>query len=83
MLYVLIGRKWATRILPFILGALVLLGLVWNGWWLWAVLIYFLGRVYAEPLDQITPLDTRRKLLAVLGLIIFLLTFSPVPLSLF
>jgi hypothetical protein len=47
------------------------------------VLIYFLGRVYAEPLDQITPLDSRRKLLAVLGLIIFLLTFSPVPLSIF
>jgi membrane-associated protease RseP (regulator of RpoE activity) len=82
MMYVLIGRKAASRTFPFILGALVLLGLVWNGWWLWAALIFFLGRRYAEPLDQITPLDTPRKLLAVLALILFILTFSPVPLSL-
>ena len=49
------------------------------GWWLWAALIFLLGRSYAEPLDQITPLDNRRKVLAVIALIVFLLTFSPVP----
>jgi membrane-associated protease RseP (regulator of RpoE activity) len=81
MMYVLIGRKSALRSFPFVLGALVLLGIVWNGWWLWAGLIFLLGRRYAEPLDQITPLDTPRKLLAVLALIVFILTFSPVPLS--
>jgi hypothetical protein len=83
MLYVLLGRKAAARTLPFILAVLVLLGLAWSGWWLWAALIFFLGRTYAEPLDQITPLDTNRKLLAVLALILFILTFSPVPLSIF
>ena len=82
LLYVLVGRKWAARILPFILGALVILGFVWNGWWLWAVLIFFLGRTYAEPLDQITPIDSRRKMLAALGLVIFLVTFIPIPLIL-
>jgi len=82
MLYVLVGRKVASRIRPIILVALVLLGFVWNGWWLWAVLIFFLGRYYAEPLDQITTLDNRRKALAVLALILFLLTFTPVPLQL-
>ena len=82
LLYVLVGRKWAARILPFILGALVILGFAWNGWWLWAVLIFFIGRTYAEPLDQITPIDSRRKMLAALGLVIFLVTFIPVPLIL-
>lgn len=82
MLYVLIGRERARRVWPFVLGALVLLGLFWVGWWLWAGLIFLLGRAYAEPLDQITPLDTRRKVLAVIALIVFLLTFSPVPLTL-
>jgi len=82
VIYVLIGRKYASRVFPFILGALVLLGIVWNGWWLWAALIYFIGRRYAEPLDQITPLDPPRKLLAVVALLLFLFTFSPVPLSL-
>jgi membrane-associated protease RseP (regulator of RpoE activity) len=82
MLYVLFGRKRAQRVFPFILGALLLLGIFWTGWWLWAGIIFFLGRSYAEPLDEITPLDNRRKALAVLALIVFLLTFSPVPLTL-
>lgn len=83
MLYVLIGRKKARYLLPFVLGVLVLLGIFWTGWWLWAALIFLLGRSYAEPLDQITPLDNRRKGLAVLALIVFLLTFSPVPFTIF
>jgi membrane-associated protease RseP (regulator of RpoE activity) len=82
LLYVLVGRKWAARTLPVVLIFLVLLGFVWNGWWLWAVLIFFLGRAYAEPLDQISTIDTKRKILAALGLMIFLVTFIPVPLIL-
>jgi membrane-associated protease RseP (regulator of RpoE activity) len=80
MLYVLFGAKGSRRVLPFILIAMVALGFFWYGWWLWAVLIFFLGRSYAEPLDQITPLDGRRKALAVLALVIFVLVFTPVPL---
>jgi hypothetical protein len=34
----------------------------------------------AEPLDEITELDPGRKILARIGLIIFFLVFSPVPL---
>ena len=48
---------------------------------LWAVLVFFFGRNYAEPLDQITPLDGKRKILGIIALIIFVLTFIPVPLS--
>ncbi len=81
MMYVLLGRAKARFILPFILGILILLGFFWAGWWLWAGIIFLLGRSYAEPLDQITPLDGRRKALAVLALIMFLITFSPVPLT--
>lgn len=82
VLYVLLGRK-ARAVLPFILVALVVLGTVWSGWWLWAFLIFLLGRVYAEPLDQITALDSNRRWIAILGLIIFLLVFTPLPLSIF
>jgi membrane-associated protease RseP (regulator of RpoE activity) len=84
MLYVLFGARGARRILPFILIALVLLGFAWNGWWLWAALIFFLvGRVYDDPLDQITPLDGKRKALAVLALVIFILVFTPAPILIF
>jgi hypothetical protein len=47
---------------------------------LWAALIFFLGRIYAEPLDQITQLDQKRKALAWVGIFIFFLVFTPVPL---
>ncbi len=78
VIYVLLGER-AKKLVPFILVGLVLLGIVWTGWWLWAFLVFFLGRVYAEPLDQITGLDQKRKALAVLGIIIFILVFTPVP----
>lgn len=82
ILYVLVGRKRALQMLPFILGAIALLGFFWTGWWLWLALILLLGRFHAEPLDQITPLDTGRRWLAVFAIIVFLLVFTPVPISL-
>ncbi|HMN59809.1 MAG TPA: site-2 protease family protein [Anaerolinea sp.] len=83
VLYVLLGRKRAARLLPVILALLIGLGFFWNGWWLWAALIFFFGRLYAEPLDEITPLDPARKALAVGAIILFLLVFIPVPLVAF
>jgi membrane-associated protease RseP (regulator of RpoE activity) len=79
LIYSLFGDKlkWVR---PVILWALVILGFMWSGWWLWAFLILFLGRIRAEPLDEITELDPGRKILARIGLIIFFLVFSPVPL---
>lgn len=82
ILYALFGKR-SRIILPFILVALIILGTVWSGWWLWAFLIFLLGRSHAEPLDQITTLDSRRKALAVFGLVVFVLVFTPIPLSFF
>jgi len=79
VMYVLLGPR-ARKLWPFILAALGLLGFAWSGWWIWALLIFALGRIYAQPLDQITPLDPRRRLVAILGVILFLLVFTPVPL---
>ncbi len=79
VIYSLIGKK-AKYMQPVVLVFLILLGFAWSGWWFWAVLILLLGRVYAEPLDQITTINTGRKIIAIIGLIIFLLVFTPVPL---
>jgi membrane-associated protease RseP (regulator of RpoE activity) len=79
LLYVLLGKR-AGRLLPYLIVGLVALGVVWSGWWLWAALIFFLGRAHAQPMDEITPLDPARKALAVFGLLVFLMTFTPVPL---
>lgn len=83
VMYVLIGRERARKLYPIVLAGLIALGFVWSGWWFGAGLLFFMGRRYAEPLDQITPLDENRKWLAMLALVIFILTFTPVPLTLF
>jgi membrane-associated protease RseP (regulator of RpoE activity) len=79
LIYVLLGKR-ANVLLPVILIVLVFLGFFWPGWWFWAFLILLLGRLHAEPLDQITVLDAPRQAVAILGIIIFLLVFTPVPL---
>jgi len=79
VLYVLAGRR-ARLLWPVVLAALIGLGFVWNGWWLWAGIIFFMGRVYAKPLDSITTLDPGRRLVALLGIVVFILVFTPVPL---
>lgn len=79
-LYVLLGRR-ARLFVPVIVAALVVLGFFWMGWFLWAGLVLLLGRTHAEPLDQITPLDPKRRAIAIALLIMFVLVFMPVPLQ--
>jgi membrane-associated protease RseP (regulator of RpoE activity) len=74
------GVQNARRLFPYILVAMVLMGFFWETWWIWAVLIFLMGRFYAEPLDQITPLDKKRKWLGWLAIVLFVITFIPVPL---
>jgi len=83
VVYVLLGKKNAKRLFPVILILLGVLGFFWEGWWLWAGLIFLFGRRFAEPLDQITPIDRKRKVLGIIALIIFILIFTPVPLVVF
>ncbi len=78
ILYATLGKR-ARRFYPLVLGVTFLLGFGWTGWWVWTLLLFWLGRVHAEPLDQITPLDGKRYLLALLVLVVFVLVFIPVP----
>ncbi|MCJ7694536.1 MAG: site-2 protease family protein [Anaerolineaceae bacterium] len=78
--HVLFGKSTSRKILPVILMILALLGFVWNGWWLWVILIIVFGRSYSEPLDQVTQLDRPRKILAIIVMIVLILIFMPVPL---
>jgi len=79
-LYVLIGRR-VERLIPVVLVILAVWGFFWNGWWLWAGLIYVLNRRHVELLDEITQLDGKRRALAILTLILFVLVITPVPLA--
>lgn len=78
VIYSLFGEK-AKKVFPFIVGLLVVLGFAWSGWWLWAALLFWLGRVYAQPMDQVTELDPTRKLIAYAMIMVFIFVFTPVP----
>jgi Zn-dependent protease len=81
ILFALIGER-ARRLYYPLIGAMVLLVLTGSDAWLfWLILLFLFGRIYAAPLDMITPMDRRRKWIAVIGLIVFVLTFVPVPFS--
>ncbi|MCB0119971.1 MAG: site-2 protease family protein [Anaerolineales bacterium] len=77
VIHSLFGEK-AKKSFPFVVGALIVLGLFWTGWWLWAALLFLL-RVNAQPMDQITQLDPTRKAVAYTMLVVFILVFTPVP----
>lgn len=78
VIYSLFGEK-AKKAFPFIVGLLIILGLFWSGWWLWAALLFWLGRVNAQPMDLITELDPKRKTVAYAMIVVFILVFTPVP----
>ncbi len=65
------------------LGLLLVCGLVfWYGWLMWAVLLAFLGWRHPPPFHYWVPLDGRRKFLGFVTIVVFILTFSPMPFSL-
>jgi len=80
ILYALVGERARLLYAPILIGMMALV-FVTPVWLFWLVLLFFFGRVYATPLDNITKLDPRRRLIAILGLIVFVVTFTPIPLS--
>lgn len=77
--YALLGERHAN-VSKVLIGVLVLLGFfVWEGWMVWAVLLIILGFRHPPIMYSTIPLDPKRKLIGWLALVIFVLTFTPVP----
>jgi membrane-associated protease RseP (regulator of RpoE activity) len=51
----------------------------WGGWFLWALISYFVIKLYHPPIPDETPLDEGRMRIGWLSLTIFVLCFSFVP----
>lgn len=59
---------------------LVAAGFLWNGWWLWAFLLFFVVRFRHPPtLNDDLPPPRANQILGWSALLIFVLTFTPVP----
>jgi len=53
----------------------------WGGWLLWAVIAVVLGLGHPSTVDRDTPLNPVRRVAAWATVVLFIVTFSPVPLS--
>jgi membrane-associated protease RseP (regulator of RpoE activity) len=79
--YALFGRRHRlVGMLTF--GALLALGVATGSanWVVWALLLFFLvGFHHAPPLDDVTPLSSRRRLVGFACLVLLVLLIPPVP----
>jgi Zn-dependent protease len=88
IIYSLFGRvQWKVAVVAEIV--LVGLGLylafttgqILNVWLLWAILVQVFGLRHPPPLDDLTPLDRKRRLIGWATIVIFFLIFTPLPFS--
>jgi membrane-associated protease RseP (regulator of RpoE activity) len=81
IVYALLGERWSRIILWVVLAVLAALAFLWQGWILWVALIFIFGRMRVAPLDDVTPLTTGQRALALLMLAIFIMIFTPIPMQ--
>jgi len=77
-----LGEKLHS-ILTFGLGlAMIGMSVFWAGWLLWGFVILLMGRI-GNPgaLDEVSPISPKRIVLALIVLAIFILSATPVPIS--
>jgi membrane-associated protease RseP (regulator of RpoE activity) len=86
IVYSLVGRRSSIVSLATLGGTLMLTTLS-SGWWTLAILMlimaFMLGLGHPSVLDEDTPLDGRRKLVALFALLMLAVCFTPVPISFF
>ncbi len=76
--YALFGARYAkvARAVPFLL---LPMGLLWGGWVIWAVMLFFLGTRHPAPVFEDIPLTRGRRIVGIVSGALFLLCFTPSP----
>jgi membrane-associated protease RseP (regulator of RpoE activity) len=81
VLYSLLGKKSNIMYYPVVGGLLLLSLTIAQELMVFTILVFFIGNLHAVPLDDITPLDKRRRWVAGFTLAVFFLVFVPTPLT--
>ncbi|WP_168060698.1 site-2 protease family protein [Candidatus Manganitrophus noduliformans] len=77
--YALLGRKQRFLSIGMVV-TLIILGVIgWPGWYIWAILISFLGLHHPPTIDEDVPLDLKHQLIGWGSIVLFIVTFMPVP----
>jgi membrane-associated protease RseP (regulator of RpoE activity) len=84
IVYAALGRGH-KKIVWLFLGAMLVLFLVsrWEGWLVWIGLSVLLGLRHPPPLDDLTPLDPPRRVLALVALILLVVLITPLPFAVY
>ncbi len=83
VVYALFGPRVAKITSYVCVFCLIPMGVfLWPGWFVFGVLVTFLGLGHPPPLDPETPLDRTGRVIGGLALAVFVTTFIPVPLTL-
>jgi len=81
ILYALVGERH-VMLSKILIGVLVVMGVVfYEGWLVWAVLLLILGYKHPPIIYSEMPLDPLRRRIGWTTLVIFVLTFTPVPVT--
>jgi len=77
--FALLGRK--HRLVSIVIVVFLALAgvFVWEGWLVWAVLMVILGLRHPPVMNWEVPLDPWRRLVGIAAIVIFAITFIPVP----
>jgi len=77
--YALFGHR-QKHIAWLVMAALILLGIFGSmGWLVWAAILYFIGVKHPPVVYEWVPLDMKRKIIGWATIVVFALTFTPVP----
>jgi len=77
--YALLGKRQKIVSIGMTLVLFILGTQGWNGWYLWAVMSILLGIGHPSTLDENIPLDLQHRLRGIASMILFVITFMPVP----
>ncbi len=80
ILYSLLGKR-AWPVAAGVVVLLVIMGFRWSGWFLWAFMVMIFGIRHPAPLNDLTPMGSRRRLIGLGVLVLFVLIFTPIPLN--
>ncbi len=82
IIYSLFGRFQRKIVFPLYL-ILLILGIYWLGWFFWAVIIILMNPFHPRIWDEALPIDRKRKIVGIIVLLIFILSFMPVPVKIY
>jgi membrane-associated protease RseP (regulator of RpoE activity) len=77
--YALLGKKQRYVSVGMVVLLLLLGAWQWEGWYVWAILSVLLGVQHPPIIDEAVPLDFMHWLVGWISLLLFILTFIPMP----